>query len=227
MSLKPVFSPPKTSKWPNPSPLLDVSKRSEWRAWLRRNYKTAGQVWLVFYKKHTGRPRVAYNDAVEEALAFGWIDSTAKKVDEDRYAQRFTPRRPRQLLFAGEHGPAPLHGREGKDRPRGPGQGQAPSRRKAARSSRPISWPRSRPTARPGSTSGPSPTPTSASASATSRAPGAVRRNSPSACAISWRKRNRTASSDSAASRSTTEKTSPAGSSPELHLHRELGRMPG
>ena len=74
--------------------LLEVSKRSEWRAWLRRNHKTAGQVWLVFHTKHTGRPRVAYNDAVEEALAFGWIDSTAKKVDEDRYAQRFSPRRP-------------------------------------------------------------------------------------------------------------------------------------
>jgi uncharacterized protein YdeI (YjbR/CyaY-like superfamily) len=94
MSLKPVFSAPKTKKRPNPSPLLEVSKRSEWRDWLLRNYKTADQVWLVFYKKHTGRPRVAYNDAVEEALAFGWIDSTAKKVDEDRYAQRFSPRRP-------------------------------------------------------------------------------------------------------------------------------------
>jgi uncharacterized protein YdeI (YjbR/CyaY-like superfamily) len=77
-----------------PSLLLGVAKRSEWRAWLRRNYRTSREIWLVFYKKHTGRPRVAYNDAVEEALAFGWIDSTAKKVDEDRYAQRFTPRHP-------------------------------------------------------------------------------------------------------------------------------------
>ena len=77
-----------------PSPLLQVSKRSEWRAWLRRNHKTAKEVWLVYPKKHTGRPRIAYNDAVEEALAFGWIDSTAKKVDEDRFAQRFTPRKP-------------------------------------------------------------------------------------------------------------------------------------
>jgi len=78
----------------DPSLLLGVAKRSEWRAWLRRNYRTSREIWLVFDKKHTGRPRVAYNDAVEEALAFGWIDSTAKKVDEDRYAQRFTPRRP-------------------------------------------------------------------------------------------------------------------------------------
>ena len=77
-----------------PELYLDVATRAEWRAWLRRNYKTAKVVWLVFHKKHTGRPRVAYNDAVEEALAFGWIDSTAHRLDEDRYAQRFTPRRP-------------------------------------------------------------------------------------------------------------------------------------
>lgn len=74
--------------------LLDVARRSEWRAWLRRNHKTAREVWLVYHKKHTGEPRLSYNDAVEEALAFGWIDSTARKIDEDRYAQRFTPRRP-------------------------------------------------------------------------------------------------------------------------------------
>jgi uncharacterized protein YdeI (YjbR/CyaY-like superfamily) len=78
----------------DPSQLLDVSTRAEWRAWLRKNYRTAKMVWLVFHKKHTGRPRVAYNDAVEEAVAFGWIDSVAKKIDEDRYAQRFTPRHP-------------------------------------------------------------------------------------------------------------------------------------
>ncbi|MGZ8841613.1 MAG: YdeI/OmpD-associated family protein, partial [Candidatus Aminicenantales bacterium] len=56
-----------------PSPLIEVAKRSEWRAWLRRNHKTAKEVWLVYHKKHTGRPRISYNDAVEEALAFGWI----------------------------------------------------------------------------------------------------------------------------------------------------------
>lgn len=78
-----------------PSLLLDVDKRSEWRTWLRRHYRTSREIWLVFHKKHTDRPRVAYNDAVEEALAFGWIDSVAKKVDQDRYAQRFTPRRPK------------------------------------------------------------------------------------------------------------------------------------
>lgn len=79
----------------DPSTLLEVCKRSEWRAWLRRNHKTSKGIWLVYHKKHTGRPRVAYNDAVEEALAFGWIDSTAKRIDENRFAQRFTPRRPK------------------------------------------------------------------------------------------------------------------------------------
>ncbi|MGZ5452884.1 MAG: YdeI/OmpD-associated family protein [Candidatus Aminicenantales bacterium] len=78
-----------------PSPLLEVAKRSEWRAWLRRNHKTAKEVWLVYHKKHTGRPRISYNDAVEEALAFGWIDSTTKRIDENRFAQRFTPRKPK------------------------------------------------------------------------------------------------------------------------------------
>lgn len=76
------------------APLLEVSTRAAWRAWLRRHYKSDTVVWLVFHKKHTGRPRVAYGDAVEEALAFGWIDSTIHRLDDDRYAQRFTPRRP-------------------------------------------------------------------------------------------------------------------------------------
>lgn len=74
--------------------LLEVADREEWRRWLARHRHDASEVWLVFPKAHTGRPRVSYNDAVEEALAVGWIDSTAKRVDEDRFAQRFTPRRP-------------------------------------------------------------------------------------------------------------------------------------
>jgi uncharacterized protein YdeI (YjbR/CyaY-like superfamily) len=77
-----------------PANLLHVTRRAEWRAWLRKNSRSAKDIWLVNNKKHTGRPRVSYNDAVEEALAFGWIDSTARKIDEDRYAQRFSPRRP-------------------------------------------------------------------------------------------------------------------------------------
>jgi uncharacterized protein YdeI (YjbR/CyaY-like superfamily) len=75
--------------------LLYLTNRTEWRDWLKKHYKSEKEVWLVYYKKHTGKPRVAYNDAVEEALCFGWIDSTAKSIDQDRFAQRFTPRNPK------------------------------------------------------------------------------------------------------------------------------------
>ena len=73
---------------------LHVTKRDAWRKWLRKNYKTAKEIWLVYYKKETGKPRISYNDAVEEALCFGWIDSTVKSLDEKRTAQRFSPRKP-------------------------------------------------------------------------------------------------------------------------------------
>ena len=74
---------------------LYVADREEWRQWLEENYKIADEIWLVYYRKHTGTPRISYNYAVEEALCFGWIDSITKGIDEDRYAQRFTPRKPR------------------------------------------------------------------------------------------------------------------------------------
>lgn len=73
---------------------LYVHKPKNWRTWLRKNHKTAREIWLVYYKKHSGKPRLAYNDAVDEALCFGWIDSTVKKLDKDRFCQRFTPRKP-------------------------------------------------------------------------------------------------------------------------------------
>src|SRR5512139_2883498 len=73
---------------------LYVTDRKKWRAWLRKHYRTEKDIWLVYYRKETGRPRIAYEDAVEEALCFGWIDSTVKKLDEKRFAQRFSPRRP-------------------------------------------------------------------------------------------------------------------------------------
>jgi uncharacterized protein YdeI (YjbR/CyaY-like superfamily) len=73
---------------------LYVHRVADWRAWLRKHHKTSREIWLVYYRKETGKPRISYNDAVDEALCFGWIDSTQKKVDGDRTAQRFTPRRP-------------------------------------------------------------------------------------------------------------------------------------
>jgi len=75
--------------------ILSADDRAAWRRWLAGNYQTEDEVWLQYHRAHTGKPRVAYNDAVEEALCFGWIDSTVNSIDEDRYAQRFTPRRGR------------------------------------------------------------------------------------------------------------------------------------
>jgi uncharacterized protein YdeI (YjbR/CyaY-like superfamily) len=72
--------------------LLYVTNRDDWRKWLERNHAKEKDVWLVYYKKHTGTPRLPYDHAVEEALCFGWIDTTVKRLDDDRFAQRFTPR---------------------------------------------------------------------------------------------------------------------------------------
>ncbi len=72
---------------------LYVTERREWRGWLKEHHNSKREIWLVFYKQGTGKPRLSYNDSVEEALCFGWIDSTVKRVDEESNAQRFTPRR--------------------------------------------------------------------------------------------------------------------------------------
>ena len=77
---------------------LYVTQRSEWREWLSANHRTEKEIWLIGYRKGTGKPRLPYNDAVEEALCFGWIDSTMKKIDAERNAQRYTPRRPNSPL---------------------------------------------------------------------------------------------------------------------------------
>jgi len=77
---------------------LYVWKRGDWRRWLSKNHKTKREIWLIFYKKASNKPRISYDDAVEEALCFGWIDSTVKKVDEESFAQRFTPRNPKSGL---------------------------------------------------------------------------------------------------------------------------------
>ena len=68
--------------------------RRAWREWLADNHATSPGVWLIYYKKKTGKPRVSYDEAVEEALCFGWIDSRPNKLDEERYQQLFSPRKP-------------------------------------------------------------------------------------------------------------------------------------
>lgn len=75
--------------------LLYVADRRAWREWLRKHYRIETEVWLVYYKKNTGKPRIPYNDAVEEALCFGWIDSTIRRIDKERFAQRFSLRNPK------------------------------------------------------------------------------------------------------------------------------------
>jgi uncharacterized protein YdeI (YjbR/CyaY-like superfamily) len=75
--------------------MLYVTNRKEWRDWLKKHFKSEKEIWLVYYKKHTGKPRIPYNEAVEEALCFGWIDSTVKRIDTERFAQRFSVRNPK------------------------------------------------------------------------------------------------------------------------------------
>lgn len=72
---------------------LYIINRSTWRKWLSENHDTQKDVWLVFYKKHTKKPSISYDDAVEEALCYGWIDTTVKRIDEDIYVRRFTKRK--------------------------------------------------------------------------------------------------------------------------------------
>src|SRR5258708_191380 len=74
---------------------LYVSNPGEWRRWLQKNYKVEKEIWLIYYRKDSGKPRILYNDAVAPALSFGWIDSTVKNLDESRTVQKFSPRRPK------------------------------------------------------------------------------------------------------------------------------------
>jgi uncharacterized protein YdeI (YjbR/CyaY-like superfamily) len=73
---------------------LDVQTLEQWRRWLTDHHDAESEVWLVFHKRHTGRPSIAYEDALDEALCFGWVDSLIKRLDDARYARKFTPRKP-------------------------------------------------------------------------------------------------------------------------------------
>lgn len=83
-----------------PAPATDFKTvhpktRKAWRTWLVKNHLNSPGVWLIYYKKSSGKAKMVYNDAVEEALCFGWIDSTLRPLDEERFMQRFTPRKPK------------------------------------------------------------------------------------------------------------------------------------
>jgi uncharacterized protein YdeI (YjbR/CyaY-like superfamily) len=72
--------------------LLYIANRQDWRIWLENHHDKKKEIWLIYYKKHTGKPRIPYDDAVEEAICFGWIDTTVKRIDDEKFAQKFTPR---------------------------------------------------------------------------------------------------------------------------------------
>jgi uncharacterized protein YdeI (YjbR/CyaY-like superfamily) len=71
---------------------LSVKSRNDWRSWLKKNYKTKKEIWLVLHNKSSNKSGINYVEAVEEALCFGWIDSTVKKHQKHSRVQRFTPR---------------------------------------------------------------------------------------------------------------------------------------
>jgi uncharacterized protein YdeI (YjbR/CyaY-like superfamily) len=73
---------------------LDVRSRQQWRTWLGKHHGSSAGVWLVFYKDHAPVKSIPYEESVREALCFGWIDSLIKRLDDDRYARKFTPRQP-------------------------------------------------------------------------------------------------------------------------------------
>jgi len=73
---------------------LDLQSRRQWRNWLRKRHNSESVIWLVFHKRRTAENSLTLNDAIEEAICFGWIDSIVKRLDDDRYARKFTPRKP-------------------------------------------------------------------------------------------------------------------------------------
>ena len=74
-------------------PQVEIQSRAEWRRWLSENYAQPDGVWLVTFKKHTGDKYVSYDEVVEEAICFGWIDSLPRKLDEDRTMLWMAPRK--------------------------------------------------------------------------------------------------------------------------------------
>jgi len=74
---------------------LYVTTREDYRKWLLKNHRSKKEIWLIQYKKATKKPSIPYVEAVEEAICFGWIDGLEKSMDAERYATRFTPRRPK------------------------------------------------------------------------------------------------------------------------------------
>jgi uncharacterized protein YdeI (YjbR/CyaY-like superfamily) len=75
-----------------PTPNIHPSNRKEWRAWLKKNHKKEKKVYLILYKRHTGKPTITHKESMEEAICFGWIDTIVKKIDDARYTRCFVQR---------------------------------------------------------------------------------------------------------------------------------------
>ena len=74
-----------------------AANRQEWRKWLEKNHSNTIGIWLIYYKVKSDKPSVRYSEAFKEALCFGWIDSKVKSIDQERYMQIFTPRKPKSV----------------------------------------------------------------------------------------------------------------------------------
>jgi uncharacterized protein YdeI (YjbR/CyaY-like superfamily) len=92
---------------------------AEWEAWLEANHETAAEVWLVYWKKASGKPSIKWAEAVEVALKFGWIDGLMRPIDDVQYAQRWTPRRPKSKWSKVNREIALRHIESGEMRPLG------------------------------------------------------------------------------------------------------------
>lgn len=79
---------------------ITAKTRAQWRSWLSANHASSSGVWLILSKKHSGKPSVTYEESVEEALCFGWIDGIVKRIDDDRHRQWFTPRKSKSIWSA-------------------------------------------------------------------------------------------------------------------------------
>jgi len=77
-----------------PIKTLDIRTRARWHAWLEKHHASVAEIWLVFHKQHTCKTTLDREASIEEALCFGWVDSLVRRLDDERYAVKFTPRKP-------------------------------------------------------------------------------------------------------------------------------------
>ena len=104
---------------PDPKDVLFLTSNDELRDWFDANHETADELWLGYHKKATGRPTITWSDAVDEALCVGWIDSVRYSLDDERSAQRFTPRRKGSVWSAINVGKVAELAAQGRMRPAG------------------------------------------------------------------------------------------------------------